>query len=74
MPYGSNAAELQPPHRPRGGWLVVAILFAIFGAMSGLGALWSAFIEGEWWGVVTLPLWGAFYFWLVAGALRRARR
>lgn len=58
----------------RGAWLFAAIVLTAVGVLTVAGALWDAIVEAQWWKLVAIPVAVLLYFWLSAGALRRARR
>jgi hypothetical protein len=45
--------------------MLLLLLLAIF------NAVWSAAAEGEWWGLLALPLSVLFYWWIGVGSWQR---
>jgi hypothetical protein len=74
MPGADAGAAQSSTHSHGGPWLVAAVLFAFIAALGALGVVWSLLVKGDWWPLVSLPIAGLFWYWLIAGSLHRAQR
>lgn len=58
--------------RPRDyAWGAFSIGMLVLMIGSVVDALWRIVVDGDWWGVVLLPIAGIFYWWWGVGAWRR---
>ena len=55
------------------GWLILGALASVLALLSVIDAVWRL-AHADWVGLLTLPVSLLFWYWIGAGAFRRARR